>query len=83
MATDPDSSPEQLLFHVSDSSNGYVAFTHAPSNSIATFTQLDVNNGRVVFVRYPSIIHITIITIHLSNILNCRRHEWRILVYCG
>lgn len=49
-AVDPDNTPAELTYTVSNAHGGRVAFTSAPSTAISTFTQADLNEGRVVFV---------------------------------
>lgn len=53
-AADVDSPPEKLQYTVVNTSNGYVGLKHQSQMPITHFTQADVDNGMVVFVRYPS-----------------------------
>ena len=48
-AIDPDDAPEDLTFTVGRLSGGHVAERGAPSHAIATFTQADLDAGRIVF----------------------------------
>ena len=49
-AFDPDDDAKDLTYTVCRASNGFVALEPAPANSVATFTQADLEDGRVVFV---------------------------------
>ncbi|MBU2583433.1 MAG: polymer-forming cytoskeletal protein [Alphaproteobacteria bacterium] len=49
-AFDPDDSARDLTYTVSRPKNGFVAFAAEPSTSIGTFTQADLEGGRLVFV---------------------------------
>ena len=49
--TDPDNSPAQLIYTVTTSPvNGRLELTTAPGVAITSFTQADINAGRLVFV---------------------------------
>ena len=49
-AIDPDDKAKDLTFSVSRAKNGFVALSDAPARSIAKFTQLELEGGRVLFV---------------------------------
>ncbi len=49
-AIDPDDTPDNLTYTVSNLSNGYVALTGQAGVSIVNFTQADIEAGRVLFV---------------------------------
>ncbi len=48
-ALDPDDRPENLTFHISNASGGYVALSQALAEPVATFSQADLENGQVYF----------------------------------
>jgi cytoskeletal protein CcmA (bactofilin family) len=48
-ALDPDDKSHNLTFSVSNAANGYLAFASAPGQPVASFTQDDLEQGRVVF----------------------------------
>jgi len=48
-AIDRDDAPEDLTFEVSNVTHGYLALKSAPGQSVTTFTQADLNAGRVSF----------------------------------
>jgi cytoskeletal protein CcmA (bactofilin family) len=49
-ALDPDDAAKDLKFTVSNVRNGYVALSTAPRRSVTTFTQADLEAGKVAFV---------------------------------
>ena len=49
-AIDPDDAPEDLTFLVSRMSGGAVTLKSAPETPVQTFTQADINAGRVLFL---------------------------------
>jgi cytoskeletal protein CcmA (bactofilin family) len=49
-AIDPDHKAKDLTFTVSRARNGHVALSEAPARSIAKFTQLELEGGRVLFL---------------------------------
>lgn len=49
-AIDPDDTPEDLTYTVSNLQNGYVALAASAGISIINFTQADIEAGRVLFV---------------------------------
>lgn len=48
-AIDPDDKAANLTFSVSNASNGFVTFSSAPGLPITTFTQADLESGKVLF----------------------------------
>ena len=49
--TDSDNTPDQLVYTVTSSPrNGHLELTTAPGVAITTFTQADINSGRLMFV---------------------------------
>lgn len=48
-ALDPDDKPENLTFHISNASGGWVARSSDPAQSVATFSQADLEGGQVYF----------------------------------
>lgn len=48
-ALDPDDVAQNLVFRVSNARNGFVALFGAPARPVATFTQADLEAGRVLF----------------------------------
>ena len=48
-AIDPDDKAVNLTFSVSNASNGFVTFASAPGLPISTFTQADLESGKVLF----------------------------------
>ena len=49
-AIDPDDKAKDLTFSVSRAKGGFVALAEAPKRSVAKFTQLELEGGRVLFV---------------------------------
>lgn len=49
-AVDPDDHANHLTFSVSNAANGSVVLSAAPGQAVATFTQDDLEQGRVLFV---------------------------------
>jgi cytoskeletal protein CcmA (bactofilin family) len=49
-ALDPDDAAKDLKFTISNVKSGYVALSTAPRRSVTTFTQADLEAGRVAFV---------------------------------
>ncbi|CAH1796812.1 unnamed protein product [Owenia fusiformis] len=49
-AKDPDSSPSELLFTVSNPISGHIAFANSSDTPITLFSQEDIDNSHVVFV---------------------------------
>ncbi|XP_032967168.1 chondroitin sulfate proteoglycan 4-like [Rhinolophus ferrumequinum] len=49
-AEDGDSSPQDLAYWVTPPSNGHLALKSFPGRSIQNFTQVQINNGQLVFV---------------------------------
>ncbi|MFZ1107314.1 MAG: cadherin-like domain-containing protein [Rhodomicrobium sp.] len=49
-AIDPDDTPDNLTYTVSNVSNGFVALASASGVSVTHFTQADIEAGRVLFV---------------------------------
>ena len=49
-ALDPDDAAKDLKFTVSNVRNGYVALSTAPRKAVTTFTQADLEAGRLTFV---------------------------------
>lgn len=49
-AVDPDDAPDALTFNVSNVAGGMVTQSGAPGLAVDTFTQADLNAGRVYFV---------------------------------
>ncbi|XP_015997835.2 chondroitin sulfate proteoglycan 4 isoform X3 [Rousettus aegyptiacus] len=49
-AEDRDSSPQDLAYWVTPPSNGHLALKSFPGQSIQNFTQVQINNGQLVFV---------------------------------
>jgi len=53
---DADTTPSGLVYEViAPATNGRLAFVDSPQNSISSFTQEDIDNGRVVFLHDGSI----------------------------
>jgi len=48
-ALDPDDQAKDLKFTISNARNGFVALSGAPRKSVTTFTQADLEAGRVAF----------------------------------
>jgi cytoskeletal protein CcmA (bactofilin family) len=48
-AVDPDDEAKDLTFTVSNARNGFVALSGAPKRPTATFTQADLQEGKVLF----------------------------------
>ncbi len=48
-AIDPDDEAQNLNFTVSHPQNGFVALAHAPSTPVQSFTQAELQDGKVVF----------------------------------
>lgn len=49
-AIDPDDRPTDLVFAVSAARNGWVAASKTPANALQSFSQADIDAGRIVFV---------------------------------
>jgi cytoskeletal protein CcmA (bactofilin family) len=49
-ALDPDDNARDLRFSISNPRNGYVALASAPRKAVSSFTQADLEAGRVAFV---------------------------------
>src|SRR4029077_6842139 len=49
-AIDPNAAARQLVFTVSDATNGHVAFASNPGVAIASFTEDDLEKAKVIFV---------------------------------
>lgn len=49
-ALDPDDAAKDLKFTVTQAKNGFVALAGAPKRSVSTFTQADLEAGRVAFM---------------------------------
>jgi cytoskeletal protein CcmA (bactofilin family) len=48
-ALDPDDKPEDLTFEISNAAGGYVALAPEPKRPVSSFSQADLENGRVFF----------------------------------
>ena len=48
-AIDPDDEAQDLIYSVSNAKNGFVALTHAPAEAVTSFTQADLEAGKVIF----------------------------------
>jgi cytoskeletal protein CcmA (bactofilin family) len=48
-ALDPDDKPEDLTFEISNASNGFVTLDTASKQPVSTFSQVDLESGRVYF----------------------------------
>lgn len=48
-ALDPDDKPENLTFHISNASGGHLALSSDPARPVLTFSQADLEGGRVYF----------------------------------
>jgi hypothetical protein len=48
-AVDPDDHAGNLTFSVSNAANGHISFASAPASPVTTFTQDDLEQGRVLF----------------------------------
>lgn len=48
-AVDPDDHANNLTFAVSNAANGFISFSSAPSQPVSSFTQEDLEQGRVLF----------------------------------
>jgi cytoskeletal protein CcmA (bactofilin family) len=48
-AVDPDDTPDHLTYTVSNPSGGFVALTSKPGMAVTSFTQADIEAGRVLF----------------------------------
>ena len=48
-AVDPDDDAKDLTFTVSRATNGFVTLSGAPARPVSTFTQADLQSGRVLF----------------------------------
>ena len=48
-ALDPDDKPEDLTFEISNAANGFVALDTMPKQPVSTFSQADLESGRVYF----------------------------------
>ncbi len=49
-AVDPDDTPDHLTYTVSNPTNGFAALIHQEDVAIFSFTQADIQAGRIVFV---------------------------------
>lgn len=49
-AEDEDTAPQDLAYWVTPPSNGHLALKSFPGRSIQNFTQVEINNGQLVFV---------------------------------
>ena len=49
-ALDPDDAAKDLKFTVTKAKNGFVALSNAPKRAVSTFTQADLEAGRVAFM---------------------------------
>ena len=49
-AIDPDDTPDNLTYTISNAINGHVALLNDKGRAIANFTQADIEAGRVLFV---------------------------------
>jgi cytoskeletal protein CcmA (bactofilin family) len=54
-AVDPDDTPDHLTYTVSNPAGGYVALATQPGTPVLTFTQADIEAGRVLFVHDGSV----------------------------
>ncbi len=59
-ATDLDTKPENLMFLISNPSNGDLALKSDLQKSITNFTQANINDGEVVFVHRGKILNFII-----------------------
>lgn len=50
LASDPDNPADQLTYSVTSTTGGYVAFQGSTGTAITSFTQDDINTGKLVFV---------------------------------
>ncbi|MEQ1715226.1 MAG: polymer-forming cytoskeletal protein [Hyphomicrobium sp.] len=48
-AVDPDDHASNLTFSVSNAANGYITFAGSPAEPITSFTQADLQQGKVLF----------------------------------
>jgi cytoskeletal protein CcmA (bactofilin family) len=48
-AIDPDDKPEDLTFAIANAANGFVALKTAPKEPVLSFSQADLESGRVYF----------------------------------
>lgn len=48
-ALDPDDKPEDLTFEISNAANGFVALEATPKQPVNSFSQADLESGRVYF----------------------------------
>lgn len=48
-AIDPDDDAKDLTYSISNAKNGFVALAHAPADTVTSFTQADLEAGKVVF----------------------------------
>lgn len=48
-ALDPDDKPEDLTFEISNTANGFVTLDTMPKQPVSTFSQADLESGRVYF----------------------------------
>jgi cytoskeletal protein CcmA (bactofilin family) len=48
-AVDPDDKSHHLTFSISNAANGYITFATAPGQPVTSFTQDDLEQGRVLF----------------------------------
>ena len=49
-AVDPDDEATDLTFTVSKATNGFVTLSEGPARPVITFTQADLQRGRVLFM---------------------------------
>jgi cytoskeletal protein CcmA (bactofilin family) len=49
-AVDPDDTPDHLTYTVTNPTNGFVAIAHQENTATFSFTQADIEAGRVVFI---------------------------------
>ncbi len=54
-AVDPDNTPAELTYTVSNVRGGHLAFAGAPTSAITTFKQADIDQGRITFVHDGSL----------------------------
>ena len=62
-ATDLDTKPENLMFLISNPSNGDLALKTDLQKSITNFTQANINDGEVVFVHRGMLLNFIITVI--------------------
>ena len=49
-AFDPDDTADALIFKISNLKNGFIALSQKPTNPIVSFTQADLEAGKIMFV---------------------------------